>query len=188
LKLSFGAGPVETDEGDLPPPGGSAGAASAQPGEGPKRRGRPPGSRNRTTSKESLESLGARLREKISEDLIAPMSIASPLAAENIEKRLDRNMKAALRIAAKNPAVRRGLEKALDGSDYFSLAMFFGSTAVCALVDFGFFHPRSVPARAAGVPALWVEVYEEEAPEKVSNTVRGGIRRGLYADVAPESE
>lgn len=188
VRLSFG--PLrEPEDGTLPPPPGVPRADGQGAEENPataKPRGRPKGSTNKRTSAASLETLEGRLREKIEEDLLGPMSLASPLAAQNIANRLDRNVRAAMRIAAKNPAVKKSLEKIIDGSDYFTLAMFGLSTAACCLVDYGMWSATSPPARAAGIPKLWEEVYPDDPlPERTSEG-SGRIRRGLYAEVADE--
>src|SRR5581483_5204985 len=102
----------------LPGPGGVK-EEDVSPGtkEAPKRRGRPPGSTNRA----KLTHLEEKLKEKLLEDLVVPVAFASPLAAKNTELRAERTGKAATGMAAKNPAVRKGIERILDGSDAFTL-------------------------------------------------------------------
>lgn len=146
-----------------------------------KRRGRPPGSTNSTTSKAKLAALEEQLRDKLLEDLVLPGAFVSPLVAANIEARAERTAKAVVRIAAKNPSVRKSVERAIEGSDYLTIFMFFGSSAICAMVDWGMMHPQAIPARAAGVPELWNTVYTEE-PEDGENVVEIR-RRGLLGEV-----
>lgn len=176
VKLTFGE---SADTETLPPPEGKDIEVTPKP-EG-KRRGRPPGS----TSRAKLEDLEVQLKDKLLEDFIIPGAIASPLLAANIEKRADRTAKAIVRIASRNPAVRKGLEKALQGSDVVTVAAFFLTSAVCVMVDMSMMDPTALPARAAGVPDLWETVYEE--PIGVSpNGHRRSFRRGIYAEVEDE--
>ena len=140
-----------------------------------KRRGRPPGS----TSRASLESLEAKLTERLLEDMLIPAALFSPLLAANIEARAERTSKAVVRIAAKNPRVRTGLEKALDGSDILTIAMFGLTCAVCVMVDMSMMSPESIPARAAGVPKLWDETYDEPMTQQNGS---GSYHRGLLAE------
>lgn len=183
MRLTFGAAEAE-DESGLP---GSESPAARESevspggntsGGTPKRRGRPPGSTNKT----SLDTLEKRLTEKLLEEIVVPVSFASPLAAANIEARAERTAKAAMRLAAKNPKVRRGIEKIVDGSDVFTVAMFPLTTAVCVMVDWGMMPPTSAPARAVGVPMLWETVYSEEDMPNGTNG-HGTMKRGLLADM-----
>ena len=142
-----------------------------------RRRGRPPGSTNSTSTKKLEESL----KEKLLEDLVLPVAFGSPLVAANIEVRAERTAKAVARIAAKNPAVRKSIERTIEGSDYLTIFMFFATSAICAMVDFGMVDPNAIPARAAGVPELWNTVYSEE-PEEGADVV-SIRRRGLLGEV-----
>lgn len=176
-----GFGGSSGDESPLPPPETSGRETDYTPGggEAKKRVGRPPGSSN----KQSLDKLEERLKDKLLEEMVLPIAFISPLAAANVEERAERTAKAAMRIAAKNPKVRRGIEKAIDGSDVFTLVMFPLTTAVCVMVDMGMMQPTAAPARAAGVGKLWPVVYPDEVPGEPTNGTRTG-HRGLYATVA----
>ncbi len=186
MRLSFGAADSNEDDSGLPgsespaaresdvSPGGSSAGGTG------KRRGRPPGSTNKT----SLDSLEKRLTEKLLEEIVVPVSFASPLAAANIEARAERTAKAAMRLAAKNPKVRKGIERIVDGSDVFTVAMFPLTTAICVMVDWGMMAPTSAPARASGVPVLWDTVYSEEDMPAENNGHSSPMRRGLYAEVS----
>lgn len=147
----------------------------------PKRRGRPPGSTNSTTSKAKLAQLEESVREKLLEDLVLPGAFVSPLVAANIEARAARTAKAVARIAAKNPTVRKSIERGIEGSDYLTIFMFFASSAICGMVDFGMMNPQAIPARAAGVPELWNTVYTDE-PQDGGDVVEIR-RRGLLGEV-----
>jgi hypothetical protein len=181
LKIPGFGGDSSGEDSPLPPPEFVGRETDISPGgeaTGTKRRGRPPGS----ASKQSLDKLEEKFRDWLLEELVVPITFVSPLAAANIEARAERTAKAAMRIAAKNPKVRRGIEKAIDGSDYFTLAMFPLTTAVCVMVEMGMMEPSAPPARAAGVPRLWQEIYPEEPQENQrQNGSRGA--RGLYAEV-----
>lgn len=156
-ELKFGTG----EPSSLPPPEPGASVQTLETSEPPaRRRGRPPGSKNRSKG-ESLESLEGRLKEKLLEEMVVPIAFVSPLAAANIEARAERTAKAAIRLAAKNPKVKKGIEKIIDGSDVFTVAMFPLSTAVCVMVDWGMLPPLSPPARAIGVPRLWDDAHPE---------------------------
>lgn len=181
MKIPGFGGDSSGEDSPLPPPEFSGRETDVSPsGEASsgKRRGRPPGS----ASKQSLDKLGEQFKDWMLEELVVPITFVSPLAAANIEARAERTAKAAMHIAAKNPKVRRGIEKAIAGSDYFVLAMFPLTTAVCVMVEMGMMSPASPPARAAGVPGLWQEIYPEDEPV---NQPRNGSRgaRGLYAEV-----
>lgn len=164
-ELSFGRG----EESSLPPPEPGPGVTTlgADAPAQPKRRGRPPGSKNRTSSTTSLAQLEERLRDKLLEEMVVPIAFVSPLAAANVEMRAERTAKAAIRLAAKNPKVKKGIEKIIDGSDVFTVAMFPLSTAVCVMVDWGMMPPLSPPARAVGVPRLWPEAHPEYPLEQL---------------------
>lgn len=151
MKLTFGD-VKDGEAGALPGPEG----VSPPPKDAPKKRGRPPGS----TSRVKLDELENQLKEKLLEELCVTVAFVSPLAAANVEMRAERTARAAVRLAQKNPAVRKGIERMLDGSDVFTLAMFPLTTAVCVLVDWGMMPANSAPARAAKVPHLWDEVYD----------------------------
>lgn len=187
MRLSFGDS--QNDE-TLPGPENEPGPRESDvtPGnpDTPKRRGRPPGSKNRASSA-SLASLEERLRDKLLEDLLPPVALASPLAAANMEARAERTVKAAMRIAAKNPQVKRGIEKLVDGSDVFTLVLFPLTTLVCIGVDWGMIQPLAAPARASGVPRLWEEIYPDEPlySSDGSATTNGyrKHKRGLLAEV-----
>lgn len=172
------------EETSLPPPEGVGGTDDA-----PKRkRGRPKGSTNTS----SLASLERRLADKLLEEMVVPLAFVSPLAAENVVARAERTAKAATRLAAKNPKVRKGIERIIDGSDVFTVAMFPLSTAICVMVDWGMMPPLAAPARAVGVPRLWEEAHPElplevaiaqaEAVE-VAGENGGNHRRGLDAEI-----
>lgn len=156
MKLTFAELGKKDEEGGLPGPESKPGE-STDSGSTGKRRGRPPGS----TSQARLTELEVKLREKLLEDMVVPLTLASPLAAANLEARAERTAKAAVRLAAKNPSVRKGIERFIDGSDVFTVAMFPLTTAICFMVDWGMMNPNALPARAAGVPAYWEEVYGE---------------------------
>lgn len=186
MALTFGA---SEDTSELPGPEGLK-VGSLSPGADsedkptPKRRGRPPGSKNRTSV--SLEKLEENLKDKLLEELVVPIAFVSPLAAANVEARAERTAKAAARLAAKNPKVRKGIEKMLEGSDVFTLVMFPLSTAICAMVDFDMLPALSPPARAVSVPRLHEEVYGEPPRREESSTMNGshsGAARGLYAEL-----
>ncbi len=164
VKLTFGS--ASEDESGLPGPGGS-GVKETE--DTPRRKpGRPKGSTNRT----SLDTLETKLKEKLLEELIVPVAFFSPLAAANIEARAERTAKAAVRMASKNPAVRKGIERMLDGSDAFTLLMFPLSTAICVAVDMGAMPIDAMPARAVGAPSYASEL---------------GLEHNYYANVqAPE--
>lgn len=163
----------------LPGPVGSE--ESVDPSAEPKkRRGRPPGSGG-GTSKAKLTALEDSLREKLLEDLVLPGAFISPLVAANIEARAERTAKAVVRIAAKNPSVRKSVERAIEGSDYLTIFMFFGTSAICAMVDWGMMNPNAIPSRAAGVPELWETVYPGEEPD--DENVVDIHRRGLLGEV-----
>lgn len=177
MKLTFAS---SEDESPLPPPGGKA--PEPDSGEPKRKPGRPKGS----TSRASLDSLETKLREKLLEELIVPVAFVSPLAAANIEARAERTAKAAVRMASKNPAVRKGIERMLDGSDFFTLAMFPLSTALCVMVDFGMMPIDAMPAKAVGAPRYAEELGIEDryyegivSPEPNGN---GGQSRGLFAE------
>ena len=173
VKLTFG----EADDVTLPPPEGKE--TEIKPTEA-KRRGRPPGTPNRA----KLEDLEQQLKDKLLEDLVIPGAIASPLLAANIERRADRTAKAVVRIASRNPAVRKGLEKALQGSDILVVATFFLTSAVCVMVDLSMMDPNAIPARAANVPDLWHEVYgDDENGNKGAEPRHRNYRRGLLSEV-----
>lgn len=157
-KLTFGT--TSDSESSLPPPGENPSLGETEVTPTPKRRGRPPGSTNKT----NLANLEQKLTEKLLEELVVPVAFASPLAAANIEARAERTAKAATRMAAKNPAVRKSIERFLDGSDVFTLLLFPLSTAVCFMVDWGMVPPASIPARAVGVPVHWETAYGEPFP------------------------
>ncbi len=154
VKLTFGA--ADDENSPLPPPEGGGTETDVVPGgtpapETPRRRGRPPGSKNKT----STVNLEANLLDKIREELIAPVTMVSPLAAANMELRAERTAKAAARMAAKNPALRKGIEKMLEGSDVLTLVMFPLSTAVMIMVDWDRMPADTSIARAMGVNAAW---------------------------------
>lgn len=172
-KLTF-----ESDE-SLPGPVGAGGKEITVTPEQRPRRGRPPGS----TSRAKLEDLEAQLKDKLLEDFVIPGAMASPLLAANIEKRADRTAKAVVRIASRNPSVRKGLEKALQGSDLVTVAAFFLTSAVCVMVDLNMMEPNALPARASGVPDLWNTVYEEPLEESEPSNGRHRFRRGLLSEV-----
>lgn len=164
---------------DLPLPN-SGGGGDEEVTPAPKRRGRPPGSGG-GTSKAKLVLLEDALREKLLEDLVLPGAFISPLVAANIEARAERTAKAVVRIAAKNPSVRKSVERAIEGSDYLTIFMFFGTSVICAMVDWGMMDANAIPSRAAGVPDLWGTVYTEE-PDEGADVVQIR-RRGLLGEV-----
>lgn len=171
---------LENDDA-LPLPDGVEESVTPLGGEEPKRkRGRPPGSGG-GTSKAKLASLEESLKEKLLEDLVLPGAFISPLVAANIEARAERTAKAVVRIAAKNPSVRKSVERAIEGSDYLTIFMFFGTSAICALVDWGMMNPNAIPSRAAGVPELWETVYPGEEPGEPAGN--GVVPRGLLHDI-----
>lgn len=186
MTLTFSS---EDENSPLPPPDASGlkvGSLSGKTDEdkpAPKRRGRPPGSSN----KANLGKLEEDLKAKLLEELVVPIAFVSPLAAANVEARAERTAKAAVRLASKNPRVRKGIEKMLEGSDVFTLVMFPLSTAICAMVDFEMLPALSPPARAVGVPRLYEDVYEEQPPRPdPSSSMNGhhaGAARGLYAEL-----
>jgi hypothetical protein len=172
---------LENDE--LPLPAGVDEDVAPGGGEPAKpRRGRPPGSGG-GTSKAKLAALEESVKDKLLEDLVLPGAFISPLVAANIEARAERTAKAVVRIAAKNPSVRKGVERAIEGSDYLTIFMFFGTSAICAMVDWGMMNPNAIPSRAAGVPELWETVYPGEEPEPSGN---GVVPRGLLHDLEEE--
>lgn len=178
MKLTFAS---SEDESPLPPPGGKD--VSDSPTGEKRKPGRPKGS----TSRANLDSLETKLREKLLEELIVPVAFVSPLAAANIEARAERTAKAAVRMASKNPAVRKGIERMLDGSDFFTLAMFPLSTALCVMVDFGMMPIDAMPAKAVGAPRYAEELgiehnYYEGIPTP-EPTNGNGQSRGLYSEV-----
>lgn len=177
-------------EDSLPPPGGkdvevTPGGTPAPTGTG-KRRGRPPGS----TNKKNLPELEKKLTEKLLEELVVPIAFASPLAAANIEMRAERTAKAAVSIAARNPAVRKSIERFLDGSEIFTLVLFPISTAVCFMVDWGTIPANSMPARAVGVPKimetmpeLYGHVFSGEAASTNGHVEDEAVKpRGLFGE------
>lgn len=169
---------LENDDA-LPLPDGAEEAVTPGEGEPKKRRGRPPGSGG-GTSKAKLASLEESLKEKLLEDLVLPGAFISPLVAANIEARAERTAKAVVRIAAKNPSVRKSVERAIEGSDYLTIFMFFGTSAICAMVDWGMMNPNAIPSRAAGVPELWETVYPDEPGQQNGVVVEP---RGLLHDI-----
>lgn len=172
---------LESGEDVLPGPAGVD--ESVDPSQPPKpRRGRPPGSGG-GASKAKLAQLEESVKEKLLEDMVLPGAFISPLVAANIEARAERTAKAVARIAAKNPAVRKSVERAIDGSDYLTILMFFLSSAICGMVDFGMMNPNAIPSRAAGVPELWETVYPDEEPGHNGVVVQP---RGLLNDLEEE--
>lgn len=169
-RLSFFTNNTD-DESPLPKPDGAAFAESATAS---KPRGRPKGSTNQA----NLSSLEIRLKEKLHEDIVAPLIIASPLAAQAMLDRTDRTVKAAMNIARKNPKVRKGLEKFIDGSDYLTIAMFPLAIGIGAAVDYGFMGATSVPAKAVGIPDIWERTYPDEVPTPARSHKRN--RSTLY--------
>lgn len=190
-ELTFGG---SLEESALPPPEGGGGSDDS-PSPAPRKRGRPKGS----TNSSSLVTLEKRLTEKLLEEMVVPVAFVSPLAAANIERRAERTAKAAVRLAAKNPKVKKGLEKIIDGSDVFTVAMFPISTAICVMVDWGMMPPLAPPSRAMGVPQIWddahpeyplSQVYQDAQTSAVEshagNNGDGNYRRGLDAEVMEE--
>lgn len=150
---------------------------AVKPDEKRRGPGRPKGSTNRVNT----DALGQQLHDKLIEEFLIPVAMASPLAAANIEARAEKTSKAVARLAAKNPKVRKAVQRMIEGSDVVTVIAFPISTAICVMVDMGMMGATAIPAKAVGVPRLWDEVYDEpidEAGPDYSNA-----RRGLLAEV-----
>src|SRR5690242_15840397 len=87
----------------------------------------------------------------------------SPLGCAVLDQRAERTAKALCRIAATSPAMRRALERFVQGSAMVDVTGTLIAVTIAVGVDLQRIEPTSMPAQFAGVPALWPMVYPEES-------------------------
>lgn len=162
--------PVELQKGVLP---------QEEPQEAPKRRGRPPGTKN----KPKFEGLEKEITEKLTETVAVPIAFISPVAAAVLEQRKEKTAKALVRLAIKYPAFAKYLQVALEGTSAFDLALTVLAMIIGVSVDVGAMQYDSFPATAFGIDKIVIEIYGQ--PEESTNGEASGIARdrGLMGDI-----
>jgi hypothetical protein len=119
--------------------------------------------RGRAAVKIRMESLEIELQDRIREYVAVPIGMVSPLGCAVLDARAERTSKALCRIAATSPAMRRALERFVQGSAVVDVAATGIAVMIAIGVDLGRFEPTSMPAQFAGIPDLWMQIYPEES-------------------------
>lgn len=163
--------PVELKTGVLPPKDSEA--------EPPKRRGRPPGTKN----KPKIPFTEQEIAEKLTETIAVPISFLSPIAGAVLEERNEKTAKALIRLATRYPVFAKYLATALEGTAAFDLILTFVAMGIGLGVDMQQLHYDSLPARAFGIDRIVMELYgtEENQSENGGNPVAKS--RGLMGEV-----
>lgn len=119
--------------------------------------------RGRAAVKVRMETLEVELQDRIREYVAIPIGMVSPLGCAVLDVRAERTAKALCRIAATSPAMRRALERFVQGSAVVDLAGTMIAVTIAIGVDLHRFEPTSMPAQFAGIPTLWPQVYPDES-------------------------
>ena len=163
---------------DVLPP--REGEPAKPPGEPPKRRGRPPGTKNKP---KIPENLAKELDEKLIEFLGLPVSFVSPIAAEVLNQRRERTVKAIVTIASKNPQFAKALATFLEGSAYFDLIGTVVGMGIGFAVDHGQIEPTAMPAVVFHIDEIVMEIYPPEKAQQNGNGTPMVPDRGLLGEI-----
>jgi len=118
--------------------------------------------RGRAAAKAKAEALEEELSARIREYIAIPLGMVSPLGMAVLDQRADRTSYALCRVAATSPAMRRALERFVQGSALADVTGTAVAVAIAVGVDLHRIEPNSLPARFAGVPKAWRLVYPDE--------------------------
>jgi len=118
--------------------------------------------RGRAAAKIKSEALEIEVTDRIREYVAIPIGMISPLGCAVLDARAERTSKALCRIAATSPAMRRALERFVQGSAMVDLTGTAVAVAVAIAVDMHRIEPGSMPARLTGVTEQWPRVYPDE--------------------------
>jgi hypothetical protein len=173
----------DLEESPVLPPreGEDSKTGTTNPAEPPKRRGRPPGTKNKPKIDTAL--LTGELNDKLSEFVALPISFISPIAAEVFNERQERTIKAIVTIAAKNPQFAKALTTFLEGSAYFDLIGTVVGMGIGFAVDHGQIEANSLPASVFHIDEIVLRIYEPaEDAEQNGNGSKLAKQRGLMGD------
>ena len=167
---------MELESSVLPPP-----EVTPPDGEEPKkRRGRPPGSKN----KPKTDDLQKEVSEKLTEVIGVPVSFVSPIAAAVLEQRKEKTAKAIVALALQYPAFQAALNTFLQGTAIVDIGMTVIGMGIAFAVDHQQIEPNAMPAVIFGIDEIVVELYGVSEDEAQMN---GGSQiardRGLLGDI-----
>lgn len=165
----------------LPPREGESKTGTTTTGDPPKRRGRPPGSKNKP--KVDTAQLTTELNDKLSEFISLPISFVSPIAAAVFEERQDRTIRAIVTIAAKNPRFAAALATFLEGSAYFDLIGTIVGMGIGFAVDHGQVEADSFAATIFHIDDIVMRIYPDTVPSENGNGANLARERGLLGDI-----
>jgi len=141
--------------------------------------------RGRAAAKIKAEALEGEVADRIREYVAVPIGMISPLGCAVLDERSERTAKALCRIAATSPAMRRALERFVQGSAMVDLAGTMIAVTIAVGVDLHRIEPNSMPARMVGVPHHWMNIYPDETMWQHSNGNSGeaDIRGSFGIDI-----
>lgn len=137
----------------FPAPSGTGGKPPSQPGEEePKRRGRPPGSKNKTTQI-SLSRIEAALGEQFTLIGMAVMAF-NEYDGKVIIEGTPRLAKSVSNLCEKNPAIRKNVERLLAGGTYGEVIIAAGLIAVPIMANHNLMPPGIQHMYGRAIPDL----------------------------------
>jgi hypothetical protein len=166
---------------DLPAPEGvsvSDSESESTEETGKKKRGRPKGS----TNKPKLDKLEADLTAALVAMSI-PVQGVSPLTCLYLEERAEKNAKAIIVIASRNPRLRKGIERFIEGSSLIDLPITLVGVITCLQVERGGADPNSRIAQALKIDQLFAEIYPNGLQFEYANPEEEITPRGVLSEV-----
>lgn len=141
---------------------------SEEVGSSTKRRGRPKGSKNKSTKTNRIDKIRVDVEKAIA-DAGKPLMLLSPTAAVIWQQEIEANTNLCLKYAAKNDKFLQWLETGGDILSIVGLVMFLASIAYAIASDRGMIDPGGRIPQMLGVTAVYAEIHEVGADEGTTN-------------------
>lgn len=147
--------------------------------EPPKRRGRPPGTKN----KPKFDGLEQEITEKLTSTVALPISALSPVGAAVLMNRSEKTAKAMVRLATKYPTFAKYLQTALEGTAGMEIVITLVGVSFGFMVDMGQMQYDSMPAKMFGIDDIVAEIYPESQQNGNNGNPYVVKDRGLAGEV-----